>query len=105
MTTASTAGATGVPAATRKCFLCKTEKPLTREFFYRCNDGFQYKCKICDNSGRSNRTTKRREGGEEGLTQTECAQLLGISRARVAQIETAALAKLRVGLQRAGLVQ
>jgi Sigma-70, region 4 len=105
MATTPAVGGNPLPAATRKCFVCKNEKPLTREFFYRRNDGYQYKCKICDNAGRTNRTEIRREGTEDGLTQTECARLLGITRARVAQIEAAALEKLRVGLIRAGLIQ
>ena len=37
---------------TRVCSKCKTEKPLTREFFWRWNKttcgGFRYRCIACD---------------------------------------------------------
>lgn len=71
----------------KRCPDCREEKPATLEFFYRCKDKLQQRCKPCDNLHRGQ---ARGHGVYDRI-----ARALGISPVRVKQIEASALAKLR----------
>jgi DNA-directed RNA polymerase sigma subunit (sigma70/sigma32) len=82
----------------RVCCQCKTEKPVSE--FYRRLDGYQSRCKVCDSS---NRVTRLRASmltggasvfGGAVMTHEEIGAVLGVTRARVQQIEAQALKKL-----------
>lgn len=92
----------------RKCCQCGKEKPVSQ--FYRRLDGYQSRCKVCDNGNRVTRmqvttyaTNAGIKIGDGGATHEEIAAVLGVTRARVQQIEAGALRKLRALAEKRGV--
>lgn len=69
------------------CAGCRVPKPATTEFFYRCGASLQARCKPCDNAHRGQ---ARGDGIYDRI-----ARELGVTPARVKQIEASALRKLQ----------